>query len=103
LCIQGGGPAETMLPGKGNPSVKPSHWHLHTQSELGILFWILGVTKLEKGSHKKKKGMGTITNWAKIRELKMGAEDLRDIATRGAIWQVNSKAETLRNHDDLAG
>ena len=81
--------------GKGNPSVKPSHWHLHTQSELGILFWILCVTKLE--------GMGTITNWAKIRELKMGAEDLRDIATRGAIRQVNSKAETLRNHDDLAG
>lgn len=44
-----------------------------------------------------------ITNWAKIRELKMGAEDLRDIATRGAIRQVDSKSETLRDHDDLAG
>ena len=63
------------------------------------------MRELEKGSHKKKRKAWALlpTNWAKIRELKMGAEDLRDIATRGAIRQVNSKAETLRNHDDLAG
>lgn len=80
--------------------MKPSHWHLHTQSDS---FGFSVRHNWKKKEAIKKKGVEAITNWAKIRELKMGAEDLRDIATRGAIRQVNSKAETLRNHDDLAG
>lgn len=43
-----------------------------------------------------------ITNWAEIRELEMGAEDLGNIATRRAVRQVDGEAEALRNDNDFA-
>ena len=92
LCIQGGGPARTMLWGKGNPLVKPNHWHLQTDI---IRFWF-------QNNWKREAAWGSITDWAKIRELKVGAENLRNIASWGAIRQVNGKAEALRNHNNFA-